>query len=202
MSAKRPRCPRCLRPLSHCLCALIPALQSRCHVLVIQHPSECGHALNTAVLLVEGLVNADLLVAEQLTEHPDWLARLQDRAWRTELLFPGETAVMLEPDADDPRPRRLVLLDGTWRKARKLIHMNPVLQQLPQVTLPVAEPSRYRLRKSCLSGGLSSIEAGARALQIIDPGIQAALLLRPFEALIDGQIEAMGEALFEQNHKP
>ncbi|MCR3765182.1 DTW domain-containing protein, partial [Pseudomonas aeruginosa] len=51
----RSRCERCARPASHCLCALIPSLPSRTRVLVLQHPSEVGHALNTAGLAVLGL---------------------------------------------------------------------------------------------------------------------------------------------------
>ncbi len=46
----RPRCERCQRPLDHCLCPLIPALDSRTRVILLQHPSETAHALNTARL--------------------------------------------------------------------------------------------------------------------------------------------------------
>ena len=46
----RPACARCQRPLSLCLCALIPALASRTRVLLLQHPSERRHPLNTARL--------------------------------------------------------------------------------------------------------------------------------------------------------
>uniref|UniRef100_UPI000F01DF4F DTW domain-containing protein n=1 Tax=Pseudomonas viridiflava TaxID=33069 RepID=UPI000F01DF4F len=48
-------CERCQRPASHCLCALIPRLDSRTRVLVLQHPSEVNHALNTARLAALGL---------------------------------------------------------------------------------------------------------------------------------------------------
>ncbi|MDI2461080.1 DTW domain-containing protein [Pseudomonas aeruginosa] len=64
----RIRCERCARPASHCLCALIPSLPSRTRVLVLQHPSEVGHALNTAGLAVLGLRNAELRVGERFAE--------------------------------------------------------------------------------------------------------------------------------------
>lgn len=47
----RPRCERCQRPLDHCLCPLIPALDSRTRVILLQHPSETAHALNTRAWL-------------------------------------------------------------------------------------------------------------------------------------------------------
>ena len=57
----RPQCPRCLRPVTHCLCALIPSLDSRTRILLLQHPSEVNHALNTARLAALGLNNAQLV---------------------------------------------------------------------------------------------------------------------------------------------
>jgi DTW domain-containing protein YfiP len=51
----RPQCSRCLRPTAHCLCPLIPSLDSRTRVLLLQHPSEVNHALNTARLAALGL---------------------------------------------------------------------------------------------------------------------------------------------------
>lgn len=193
----RPRCLQCCRPVELCLCHLLPKLSPRTEILVVQHPDERKHALNTARLLVAGLTNAQLLITEHLSE--DWQARLADPYWRTELLFPGAQALRLAAEQDE-RPRRLVLLDGTWRKARKLLYMNPLLQQLPQVALPEGLVSRYRLRKAPAEGALSTIEAGAHALQIIEPEMNFSDLLKPFEALIEGQIRAMGGALYARNY--
>lgn len=198
-ASSRQRCAECFRPLSHCLCHLIPTLWPDTQLLVIQHPDESSHALNTARLLVRGLVNAHLLVTESLDEYPAWVARLTDAGWRNELLFPGADAVELAPVAD-ARPRRLVLLDGTWRKARKLLYLNPVLQSLPQVRLPGGLVSRYRIRKVPEAGALSTIEAGAEALALLHAGFAREQLLAPFEALIEGQIRAMGQQRYQRNY--
>lgn len=194
----RARCPQCQRPVELCLCHLLPHLSPRTEILVIQHPDERKHALNTARLLVAGLSNAHLLVAEQLPV--EWQQRLIDPEWQTELLFPGPQVPVLVEGEQDWRPRRLVLLDGTWRKARKLLYVNPVLQQLVQVALPAGLVSRYRLRKAPAEGALSTIEAAFHALQLIEPDTDFSGLLRPFDALIDGQIQAMGESLYRHNY--
>lgn len=199
-ASSRQRCADCFRPLSHCLCHLIPKLWPDTQVLVIQHPDESSHALNTARLLVRGLVNAHLLVTDSLDEHPEWVARLTDVGWRNELLFPGPDAAQLAPEADH-RPRRLVLLDGTWRKARKLLYINPVLQALPQVRLADGLVSRYRIRKVPEAGALSTIEAGAEALAVLHPGFAREQLLAPFDALIEGQIQAMGQQRYQRNYQ-
>lgn len=195
----RPRCSRCKRPASHCLCALIPDLPSHTEVLVLQHPDEVDHALNTAHLAVLGLRNATLWVGEVFAALPGWLAQ---PGYRTCLLFPGEQArsVAAFGSDGDGRPVRLVVPDGTWRKARKLLYLNPALADLPRVTLADAPPSRYRLRKAPMEGSLSTLEAIVAALNLLEAPADYAALLKPFDALIEGQIAAMGEDTFRRNH--
>ncbi|MEX6502537.1 tRNA-uridine aminocarboxypropyltransferase [Pseudomonas zhanjiangensis] len=197
----RPHCPRCCRPLGHCLCALIPRLSSRTRVLILQHPSEVRHALNTARLAALGLSNAELRVGEEFEDLPQWLAQ---PGYRACLLFPGEGAQSLQAFAGqaDERPALLVVPDGTWRKARKLLHLNPVLATLPRVTLVAGLCSRYRLRKAPMPGALSTIEALVAALEVLEAPARYEALLKPFDALIEGQIAAMGEQTFRRNHHP
>lgn len=197
----RAQCPRCLRPQTHCLCELIPQLESRTRVLLLQHPSEVNHALNTARLAALGLTNAELRVGEVFE---DLATLLNPPGYRARLLFPGEGAQLITAHAHAPAgddlPLLLVVPDGTWRKARKLLHLNPLLAQLPRVTLPEGAVSRYRLRKAPGPGALSTLEAIVQALEVLEPATSFAPLLRPFEALIEGQIEAMGADTYLKNH--
>lgn len=195
----RPQCPRCTRPVERCLCALIPHLASRTRVLILQHPSEVRHALNTARLAALGLSNAELLVGEVFDQLP---ALLQQSGYHACLLFPGEQAHALVPFAEQngELPLLLVVPDGTWRKARKLLHLNPLLAALPRVMLAQGLQSRYRLRKAPMPGALSTIEAIVEALNSVEAPNRFDALLAPFETLIDGQIEAMGEHTYQRNH--
>ncbi|MFF7707948.1 DTW domain-containing protein [Pseudomonas sp. NPDC007930] len=189
----RPRCERCRRPAGHCLCGLIPQLASRTRVLVLQHPSEADHALNTGRLAVLGLANAALQVGEQF-EPALW----QQAGYSPCVLFPGEGAL---PLAAGGPPRLLIVPDGTWRKARKLLHLNPALAALPRVSLGEAGASNYRLRKAPGPGALATIEAVTQALETLEAPASYQALLRPFEALIEGQINAMGAATYARNHQ-
>lgn len=195
----RIHCARCLRPQSHCLCALIPSLASRTRVVLLQHPSEVGHALNTARLAALGLRNAELRVGEVFEDLP---ALLATPGYRVGLLFPGDGAQVLAGYADTPdqRPWLLVVPDGTWRKARKLLHLNPLLAALPRVTLGALQPSRYRVRKAPEEGALSTVEAVVQALNVLEAPVVFDALLRPFDALIEGQIAAMGQQTYVRNH--
>jgi DTW domain-containing protein YfiP len=194
----RARCERCLRPQSHCLCALIPSLPSRTKVLILQHPSEVDHALNTARLAALGLQQAQLVVGEVFDDLAAWL---NQPGYQARLLFPGEEAKVISQNADDIQPWLLVVPDGTWRKARKLLHLNPLLAGLPRVTLAPGATSRYRLRKAPAPGALSTLEAITQALETLESPQSFAPLLAPFERLIDGQIEAMGSETFARNHE-
>ena len=195
----RIQCERCQRPQSRCLCPLIPSLDSRTRVLLLQHPDEVRHALNTARLAALGLRNAELRVGEVFD---DLAALVATGQYRVGLLFPGDEAQPLVAYADEPdaRPWLLIVPDGTWRKARKLLYLNPLLEQLPRVTLASVQPSRYRLRKAPEAGALSTVEAVTQALNVLEGAGCFDALLRPFDALIDGQIEAMGRETFERNH--
>ncbi|AEV61531.1 dtw domain-containing protein [Pseudomonas ogarae] len=176
---------------------MIPSLDSRTRVLLLQHPSEVNHALNTARLAALGLNNAELIVGEVFEDLP---RLLNQPGYQARLLFPADDAQPLQAYAPCDEPLLLVVPDGTWRKARKLLHLNPLLAALPRVTLAEGGVSRYRLRKAPGPGALSTVEAIVQALQVLEAPASFELLLRPFEALIEGQIAAMGEEVFRRNH--
>lgn len=195
----RAQCARCLRPEAHCLCGLITQLDSRTRILLLQHPSEVGHALNTARLAALGLINGELRVGEVFEDLP---SLLNQPGYQACLLFPGDDAQVLQAYLSQASslPLLLVVPDGTWRKARKLLYLNPSLWALPRVTLPEGVQSRYRLRKAPAPGALSTLEAIVQALDVLEAPRSFAPLLRPFEALIEGQIAAMGEQTYRRNH--
>lgn len=190
-------CLRCKRPESHCLCALIPTLVPQTRVVVLQHPSEARHALNTARLAVLGLSGARRLVGEHFRRE-QWA----EPGWAPHVLFPGEGAQVVTPGcpAAAGGPIQLIVPDGTWTHARKLLHINPELAALPRVMLPAGLTTRYRVRHADIAGALSTIEAVTHALNAIEAPRNFDALLRPFEALIDGQIEGMGADLYARHH--
>lgn len=194
----RARCDRCWRPLSHCLCAYIPSVSHRTRVLVLQHPDEARHPLNTARLAVLGLQHADLWVGEHFPALEAWVAQGQ----HVRLLFPvrpGEAP--LSTANGDARPSSLIVPDGTWRKARQVIRANPLLDTLPRLGLPVGSPSQYRIRKTPDPAALSTIEAIVRALESLEPEQDFQPVLRPFNQMVQQQIQAMGEDVFRRHHR-
>ena len=84
---------------------------------------------------------------------------------------PGERALGMPapPAVDaallaDPGALRLVGLDGTWRKSRKMLYQNPLLQALPRLPLTRMPASHYLIRKAHAPDQLSTLEASCYAL--------------------------------------
>lgn len=193
-------CPVCLRPQSACICALAQPVQARTQVLILQHPQEVQEAKGTARLLHLCLPTSRLEVGEvfaplhlQQWLHSPW--HCADEPHQTLLLYPqtpdqpASLTLAAEPGTGNlALPRRLVVLDGTWRKSRKMLYANPLLAQLPRLALTDTGPAGYTIRKAQRSGQLSTLEAAAFALQALEawpagaPPLQA--LQQSFEGLL------------------
>lgn len=151
--------------------------------------------MSSAPLLAKSIAGAQLLVGDVF----DPLEVLGEN-WLTDtlLVYPG--ASPLSADAiGSARFRYLLLLDGTWRKVRRLMHLNPWLSHLPCMHLQMSEQSRYRIRKSPRQDGLSTIEAGVAALNVLHAEQNFDRVLLAFQAMIDMQLAEMGPAA-RQNH--
>lgn len=186
----RRRCARCLRPASHCLCTHITVAPNRTRILILQHPDEQKHPLNTGRLAVLGLQRAELLVGEYFPQLNEIISAEES----VFLLFPTTDPTLLQPLVSTRAglPSLLIVPDGTWRKAHKIIYANPVLSTLPHLSLPMGEPSRYRIRKAREPAAVSTIEAIVRTLTVLEPENDFQPVLKPFEVLVDQQIQAMG----------
>lgn len=77
------------------------------------------------------------------------------------------------------------MIDGTWRKARKICYLNPWLQQLPTIALPDNFTSQYQIRKAEQPGQYSTLEATCLALGQLEQSIDRYQpLLKSFEKLM------------------
>ena len=200
-SPRRATCATCLRPRSSCICRWIAPLASQVELLILQHPLEVANAKGSARLLHLCLPGSVLVAGEAF-----------DAAALNALLHNGgRTPLLLYPQGDGaPAPDaaiaaiatipaipttavtasalRLVVLDGTWRKSRKMLHLNPQLQSLPRLALQAMPQSHYRIRKAHAPDQLSTLEAAAYALRRLGGGeVLCASLLRAFDGFVAQQ---------------
>lgn len=171
---KRASCATCLRAQSACICRWITRVEARAALLVLQHPLEVANAKNSARLLHLSVAGSVLAVGERFDA--DALEALLHADGRIPVLLypdtPGD-ANLPAPPAFEPVEAdrlRLVVLDATWRKSRKMLYLNPALQELPRLALREVAPSNYRIRKAHAPHQLSSLEAAALALAQLEGG--------------------------------
>lgn len=200
--AGRACCDRCLRPASACLCAWATPVAHRADVLVLQHPLEVAHAKGTARLLHLCLPGSRLEVGETFepTLLRQWLAAptAHGAPAHTVLLYPPPAPGAVQNPAlplqapptlppawlAEPAALRMVVIDGTWRKSRKMLYLNPLLQQLPRLPLADLPASRYGpMRKAHAAHQLSTLEATCAALAQIEGD---AARYAPVVAAMDG----------------
>lgn len=93
---------------------------------------------------------------------------------------------------------RLVVLDATWRKSRKMLHLSPWLQGLPRCSLDGPPASRYAIRKAHQPGQLSTLEAVCEALAQLEGD---ASRFQPLLAAFDGFV-AQQLAFRPSAHRP
>lgn len=182
-------CTRCERPARVCFCRHLPRLEASTPLLVVQHPRERHVAIGTARMASLCLPGSTLVIGTHVDDDPDVVRALSDPARPAVLLWPGPGArdLATEPPA---HPVTLIVVDGTWSLAKKLVKLNPRLAALPRYALTPTIPSEYRIRREPAEGCVSTLEAIAQALGILEgkPGSFEAMR-DPFRAMIDTQIE-------------
>lgn len=197
----RTLCPQCQRPEKQCYCQNLLAETAIMDVIVLQHPKESGHPLNTARILELGLTNCEVWVGEDFSSHDKLLQLLQRK--NACLLFPGSCAKSSAEVLSHAIPDVLIVLDGTWRKAKKIYFCNPLLQALPCIALQPQSTSTYRIRKAPGAGALSTVEATVALLREATQQPNAHQpLLDTFSNMVDLQIQAMGQTVFQRNYPP
>ena len=168
-SKRTMRCAACRMHKKDCLCALVPRLQLNTRVVVIMHCREWKRPTASAPLFTLAAANAEIRLRgrKDIPFDDKGIVVPERRTW---LLYPGESATVLSPDLvqEDPRPVTLVVPDGSWRQASKVGQREPSLAGVSQIVLPDMGPSSYRLRNEPKEGGLSTFEAIARALRILE----------------------------------
>lgn len=167
-TARRPCCPHCERPLPACLCSWVSPTDNETPVLILQHAQEVKQAKGSARLLHMSLRHCRTLVGEtfdakalQALLAPAHITRQAVLLYPASAQMPAPTTV---PAPGSASPTLLVVLDGTWRKSLKMLHLNPILQTLPRLAIDPESPSRYAIRKARRADQLSTLEATCLAL--------------------------------------
>ena len=185
-------CEVCHRPTVACVCERIVSYPTERRVLILQHPQERDALLGSAQILEASLPKAKIVVGLSWRNLGAALGEESVDAHRWAVLFPdreslGDRAETRSGSPVDPASLAgIIVLDGTWSKAKTLWWRNPWLNKLNRLSLNPQKPSIYgRLRAEPRREFVSTLESVAAALTLCgeSPEIQAGLE-RVFRTLV------------------
>jgi DTW domain-containing protein YfiP len=183
-----------------CFCAGLAPIATKTRVLILQHPRERDVGINTARIARLGLASASLRSDVDFSGDP--VVREVLAAGNAYVLFPGEGAVDVAT-ARFASPITLIVLDGTWWQAQKLLKANPALAALPRLALTPPGPSVYgQIRREPADHCVATLEAIAHVLGHLegDPARFAALLAS-LDAMVKRQLRFAIEIAANRHHR-
>ncbi|WP_114325202.1 tRNA-uridine aminocarboxypropyltransferase [Candidatus Colwellia aromaticivorans] len=180
------RCDLCRLAATFCICAIAPkkgTVDTNAGFLLLMYDTEVLKPSNTGKLIADLIPDTFAFLWSRTTKNPELQAVLEDEQWQPFVVFPQEYAgddrqvhsntVICE---QGKRPL-FIMLDGSWREAKKMFRKSPYLDKFPLVSFdpkklldnmssPVGAESRYTVRKTELEHQFSTAEVGARVLEM------------------------------------
>ncbi|OUR60285.1 DTW domain-containing protein [Colwellia sp. 39_35_sub15_T18] len=194
------RCPLCQLAKQFCICAMAPKkgeVSSNAGFLLLMYDTEVLKPSNTGKLIADLVPDTYAFLWSRTTRNDELQAILDDEKWQPFVVFPQEYAQENRPvetqaiNCSTGKRPLFIMLDGSWREAKKMFRKSPYLDRFPLVSFdpklffgsqlpdsglaggelpanveqtPVGEHSRYTVRKTELAHQFSTAEVAARVL--------------------------------------
>jgi DTW domain-containing protein len=186
-------CYDCWKAQELCLCKEVREIDHPLDIGIVFHPRERKNPINTGRLAYLSLKNVWHAVGVEMDEVSDFRKHVsQYKAGEIGLLYPSKDAMPLEEAPSNLKC--LIVVDGTWNEAKKMIHRSPSLKKLPHFSFIPRRESNYRIRKEPAPHCVSTIEATVTCLQAHDISRgeepqEYRELLDLFDKMVDNQLE-------------
>lgn len=144
-------------------------MKLRTRLSLVIHYLELKRTTNTGRLAVNVLDNSEMIVRGREGERVNLRDSLQAE-YHPLFLFPSDDAEDLTPDflSQLTRPVQLFVPDGNWRQASKVYGRHPEISDVQCVKIGVRKPDLKFIRKETRPLGMSTLQAIAFALGIIE----------------------------------
>lgn len=184
----RETCSQCEYILTNCICDSLSTIANHTHIVCIRDKSERGHAKNTAKLIPLIFDNA-LLIDSDKANINTLLGQYHPN--HTLVLYPDDDAVELTT-IDQNQYTRIIVLDGSWKKAYKLLQQYPMLEHFQKVAINNAAPTDYAIRKAPRDDSMSTLEAVACVIETLEK-VDTSAIKTALNALMEQQFKHMPE---------
>lgn len=189
-------CMHCRKAAVMCYCSKVQRFASTPQFVILLHPRESRKAINTGRMAYRHLENAELWVDADFSEHRALNQLLADPQKSCYLLFPGDQAIDLDTDAgrlliQDGRQPVFIILDATWKMAKKMFQLSRNLQAIPQVMFRPTAPSQFTIRQQPHELCYSTIETIHHIIELMGthPRGEHHHLMSVFKDMVQKQID-------------
>jgi len=170
---QRDRCLRCNRSRATCFCGFVKPFDTRTRFVLLMHPKEFKHqTTGTGRMTRIALRNSEIIMGLDFSQDPRLTTLLADAQYHTVLLFPGPGSLNLSQGnalaIPEGKKLQILLVDGTWAMAKKIIRLNGNLQALPRIHFTPAALSRFHIKRQPAAHCVSTIEAVYYLLDILE----------------------------------
>ncbi|MBL4942685.1 MAG: DTW domain-containing protein [Colwellia sp.] len=207
------RCDLCRLAKQYCICAIAPQqnlITTKAGFLLLMYDTEVLKPSNTGKLIADLIPDTFAFLWSRTTKNEELLALLDDEKWQPFVVFPKEYSDdsrqvhQRKVVCDEGKRPLFIMLDGSWREAKKMFRKSPYLDKFPMVSFdpqqplgeprlpektliektlmsgekisPVGDKSRYTVRKTTLEHQFSTAEVAARVLEMSGEKDNAQLL--------------------------
>ncbi len=188
------RCFKCKMKDTHCICEHLVGINNLTPVTILMHYREAITTTNTGRIANFLLNNSSVHyrgLIDQKIESP-LLAN------HTPLyLYPSENAEVLTHELVQKIGGKIQLIipDGSWRQAQKVAKRESFLKDTLHIKLPDSPPGIFFLRRKIKDEGVSTLEAIARALGIIESKELQNNLESVFRIMVEKTLDTRGKKL-------
>ncbi|MCJ8320777.1 MAG: DTW domain-containing protein [Colwellia sp.] len=198
------RCESCRLAQTHCICQLAPTALTIKNIadkkpaltagfLLLMYDTEILKPSNTGKLIADLVDDTYAFLWSRTESNPELLAVINDPQWQPFVVFPSQYAEKEREVIQDEiichgskRPL-FIMLDGSWREAKKMFRKSPYLAKFPVVSFdpqkqfPQSEgnekiTSRYQIRETSVDNQFATAEVAARVLAMAGEVNKAQLL--------------------------
>ncbi|TGE36017.1 DTW domain-containing protein [Desulfosporosinus fructosivorans] len=163
-------CDKCGLPTINCICNKSVKVRTQAKLWILSSEREFYRPSNTARLLkVINPESTEIFLWER-TKSPDKLIKYMSmEEYKTFVVFPTENEELEKRKVEfkliDKIPA-FIIIDGTWKEARKIFRKSDFLEGLPIVSIERNYASNYDLRRGATEGNLCTIEAAIEILKM------------------------------------
>ncbi len=187
-------CPECFLHKNLCICSLIPDLETKTRVVLIVHAKELKRTTNTGRLALKSLKNSEMRIRGETTEALD-LSDLVNDQYQSLLFFPSDQAIELTEEylKQFQKPIQLLVPDGNWRQASKVHSRHKELASVPRVMTSKPNLATQHLRAESFEEGMSTLQAIAEAMKIIEGEEVYKSLIKVYQAKLENTLKGRGQ---------